>query len=93
MLIKNEILNLIMTATIAAILTTSVLAFALPNQVFAQTGGHGGWLVGHSGLLSQTNVKVLGHVPHVGQILAGHLGDVCLSCWEQALAGHQGSHP
>lgn len=47
-----------MTITITAIITTSVLAHALSNQVFAQAGGHGGWLVGHSGLL--------------GQILAGH---------------------
>ena len=70
----------------------------MSNQAFAQTGGHGGWLVGHSGLLGQTNVKVLGQEitqgikTQLGKV--GHsLGDVCLSCWGQALAGQLGRHP
>ncbi len=39
--------------------------------------------------------KVLAGVQtHVGNALAGHgLGDVCLRCWGQALAGQQGRHP
>jgi len=45
---------------IAIILTAYISALTPSNQVFAQAGGHGGWLIGHSGLLGQTNVKVLG---------------------------------
>jgi hypothetical protein len=75
-----------MGLTIATILIAYISALTLSNQAFAQTGagGHGGWLVGHSGLLGQA--KGLGQEitqgikAQLGKV--GHsLGDVCLSCW------------
>ena len=94
----NKKMSLIVASTIATILTAYVSGLTFSNQAFAQAGGHG-----HSGLLGQTNVKVLGgnawvikgpgH-PGLGYHWdPGHLGDVCLSCWGQALTGQQGRHP
>jgi hypothetical protein len=63
-----------MGLTIATILTAYISALRFSNQAFAQmgAGAHGGWLYGHSGLLGQANVKVLGQEAEVGKILAGH---------------------
>lgn len=57
---------LIMTATIAAIITTSVLAFVLPNQVFAQSSMQ---IFVRNGL-GQT---LAGHEAQEGKILAAHV--------------------
>jgi hypothetical protein len=71
--------SITMASIIGAIITTSVLAFALPNQVFAQsnTGGGLGQILGHVPYVGKilgnvTRVgKILGHVPYVGKILEG----------------------
>ncbi|MFZ0224554.1 MAG: hypothetical protein WAM42_22965 [Candidatus Nitrosopolaris sp.] len=75
---------LIMTATIAAIITTSVLAFALPNQVFAQSSmqvgqAQAGKVPGaiHIRDPSDTITKgerglLAGEEAQVAKILAGH---------------------
>jgi capsular polysaccharide biosynthesis protein len=58
---------LIMTATIAAIITTSVLAFALPKHVFAQSSMQ---IFVRNGMgLGQT---IAGHETQAGEVLAGH---------------------
>jgi hypothetical protein len=60
----------IMTAIIAAIITTSILAFALPKQVFAE--GMQIFIKPHRDItLNVEESETLGHVPHVGQVLAG----------------------
>jgi len=80
----------IMTAIIAAIITTSVLAFALPKQVFAGIGDTEGMSIFVKTprpdiTLNVEESETLGHVPHVGQVLAGHEAQLG---GNKAISGH-----
>jgi hypothetical protein len=92
-----------MASALSAILTTSVLAFALPNQVFAQSA-HGGpstpginFYFGGNVLLVHTASG--GSTSSTGQVLVGHeaqAGKVLTGYGAQAgkvVAGQQGPGP
>jgi hypothetical protein len=80
--------SITMALALAAILTTSAFALALPNQAYALHFGPGPHVL--SGPPGAQVGKVLsGEEAQVGKILSEHqtqlgkvgLGDVCLSCW------------